>query len=738
MDESRQIQWFRRELAETSQQFEEKIRELFAIRRIWDSLKYTRDAHRVFEAVLDIAMDEANAERCALLLLDRETGKLTFKTARGDLTGPARRSPQMEEALAEVAAQRRKPVLIPDISTFYPAGPVGSLLCLPFLVEDQVVGVLNLSHSDPQAFNSEDEQFMAIIADQVAGALNSAQVFDEMQQVNALLEAEVRKATEELNRANLELKNEISERMRVEEALRRREMELEQLNISLEERVRQRTVELQALYEKMEGLVEHLPEGVFLLDEGRRLILANPSAQEYLKDLSEARVGEPISRIGGRALDEILAPSPDGLAHEVVIQGPPQRIFEVKARPISEEGAERGWVLVMREVTQEREMQERNQQQDRLAAVGQLAAGVAHDFNNLLTGIIGFAELLELRKDIPEPAKESLRSIISQGQRAAQLIRQILDFTRKTFVEREPVSLLPFLKEMAKLLQRTLPENIRVVSAFEEEDVIVQANLSQLRQLLLNLTSNARDAMPEGGELRISLSRLRVQPEALPPMPGMKPGDWAVWTVSDTGTGMSPEVMGRIYEPFFTTKETGKGSGLGLSQVYGIVKQHEGEIEAESEAGKGAAFTIYLPQTSGVEGFPQKPGAEIQIGRGETILVVEDEPDVLHVVGDLLGRLNYRVLTASNGVEALEVYDLHRDKIALVLTDMIMPKMSGLDLFEALKERDPGIRVVVMTGYPQGLEEEVPPPTGVSGRIEKPMRLLRLAQALTQALRATD
>ena len=687
MDDARQIQWFRRELAETSQRFEEKVRELFAIRRIWDSLKFTRDTHRVFETILDIILDEANAEHCALLLLNRKTGKLTFKTARGDVTGPAQRSQQLEEALAEVVAQRRKPVLIPDISTFYPAGPIGSLLCLPFLVEDQVVGVLNLSHSAPGAFNSEDEQFMAVIADQVAGALNSVQIFDEMQQFNALLEAEVKKATEELNRANVELKNEIAERMRVEEALRRREVELEQLNVSLEERVRQRTIELQALYERMEGLVEHLPEGVFLLDEARRLILANPSAQEDLRDLAAAEVGDPISRIGGRALEEILKPSPDGLAHEVVIQGPPQRIFEIKARPISKGGREGGWVLVMQEVTQEREMQERTQQQDRLAAVGQLAAGVAHDFNNLLTGIIGFAELLELRRDIPEPAKESLRTIISQGQRAAQLIRQILDFTRKTFVEREPVSLLPFLKETIKVLQRTLPENVRIVSAFEEEDIIVEANLSQLRQLLLNLTSNARDAMPEGGELRLGLSRVRVQSNTLPPMPGMKPGDWAVWTVSDTGTGMSPEVRARIYEPFFTTKDTGKGSGLGLSQVYGIVKQHDGEIEVESEVGKGATFTIYLPQTSGLEDFPQKSGAEIQIGRGETILVVEDEPDVLHVVRDLLERLNYRVLTSPDGVEALNVYDLHRDRIALVLTDMIMPKMSGLDLFEALKRK---------------------------------------------------
>ena len=730
MDESRQIQWFRRELAETSQRFEEKIRELFAIRRIWDSLKYTRDTHRVFESVLNIIMDEANAERCALLLLNRETGKLTFKTARGDTEGSVQFGQKLEEGLAEIVAQRRKPVLIPDIAAFHPAGPAGSLLCLPLLVEDQVVGVLNLSHSAPGAFNSEDEQFMAVIADQVAGALNSVQIFDEMQQFNVLLEAEVKKATEELSRANLELKNEVVERRRAEEALRQREVELEQLNASLEERVRQRTLELQALYERMEGLVEHLPEGVFLLDQGGRLILANPPAQEALKDLAEAGVGDPISRIGGRALEEILTPRPDGLAHEVVVEGLTQRIFEVKARPISEGG----WVLVMREVTQEREMQERAQQQDRLAAVGQLAAGVAHDFNNLLTGIIGFAELLELRGDIPAPAKENLRVIISQGQRAAQLVRQILDFTRKTLVEREPVNLALFLKEAVRALQRTLPDSIRLVTAFEAEDLVVQANLSQLRQALLNLVSNARDAMPEGGEVRIGLSRAGVQPDTPPPMPGLKPGDWAVWTVSDTGTGMSPEVMAHIYEPFFTTKGTGRGSGLGLSQVYGIVQQHNGEIGVESEVGEGTSFTIYLPQAMEADVSPQKPG-EILVGRGETILVVEDEAEVLQVVKDLLERLSYRVLTASDGPEALSVYEAHRDEIALVLTDMVMPEMSGLDLFEALKGRDPDMRVVVMTGYPGNRGEKVQLPAGVAGHLEKPMRVSQLARVVSEALR---
>ncbi len=492
---------------------------------------------------------------------------------------------------------------------------------------------------------------------------------------------------------------------------------------------------LAAERQRLEGLVEHLPDGVYLLDEQRCLRLANPAGQEYLPVLMNAGVGEEITRIGEYRLEDILTtPRANGLAHQVVLEGSPQRAFEVEGRPITERETEGGWVLVVREVTREREMQERVQRQDRLAAVGQLAAGIAHDFNNMLTTMIGFAQILEGRPDVFESAKVELRRISSQGERAAQLIQQILDFSRKSVVQRKPMDLVPFLKEAVKLLDRTLPENIQIVAEFGRGDYIVEANLTQLQEVITNLAVNARDAMPEGGELRIGLSHLRLEPDERPLFPEMAPGDWVVWTVSDTGAGMPPEVVEHIYEPFFTTKPPGQGTGLGLAQVYGIVKQHNGFIDVKSELGAGTTFTSYLPQVALEESPEEEPVEELMKGQGETILVVEDEAEVLQTAKSMLEHLNYRVLTATHGREALAVYDLHRDKISLVLTDRVMPEMGGVELLEALKEKNPEVRLVLMTGYPLGDEEEDPLFEGLAGFLQKPLRLEQVGQKMREVL----
>ena len=483
---------------------------------------------------------------------------------------------------------------------------------------------------------------------------------------------------------------------------------------------------------RLKGLVEYLPEGVCLLDGERRLILENTAAREYLSVLTGgAAEGGPISRVGEYAVGEILAPREDGLRHEVVVEGPPRRIFEAEGRPVAERVANGAHILVIHDVTEERERREKVGQQDRLAAVGQLAAGIAHDFNNLLTVMMGTAQIMEMRQDVPDALKEDMRNIYTQGQRAAQLVAQILDFSRKTVAERQPVDPASFLKETVKLLVRTLPENIRIVSDFGGSDYVVEANLTQLQQVITNLSVNARDAMPGGGELRVGLSHVRQEEGARPPTPGMQPGDWVVWTVSDTGAGMPPEVVAHIYEPFFTTKKRGEGTGLGMAQVYGIVKQHNGFIDVDSEVGKGTTFTIYLPEIARAQAPVEQVAADVQRGMGESILVVEDEDRVLNVTRGMLEILNYRVFTATNGREALDIYESHADEIALVLTDMVMPDMGGAELLKALRERDSGIPVVVMTGYPLGdgdLMQEI------SALVNKPLGLAQVAQVVSEAL----
>ena len=220
-----------------------------------------------------------------------------------------------------------------------------------------------------------------------------------------------------------------------------------------------------------------------------------------------------------------------------------------------------------------------------------------------------------------------------------------------------------------------------------------------------------------------------------PPWPAMKPGKWVMWTVSDTGIGILPDVIKHIYEPFFTTKQRGEGTGLGLAQVYGIVKQHNGFIDVKSEVRKGTTFIIYLPEVSEAETLSQRPESRVAKGQGETILVVEDEKDVLQVLKIMLEGLSYKVLTAGNGRDALKIYDTYHEQIALVLTDMVMPEMGGIDLFKALKERNPEIQVVVMTGYSPQAEEMSKLLQDVSGILEKPLVLEKVARVVNEILK---
>ena len=379
------------------------------------------------------------------------------------------------------------------------------------------------------------------------------------------------------------------------------------------------------------------------------------------------------------------------------------------------------------------------EQQSRLAAVGQLASGIAHDFNNMLTGVIGYADLLQTRPDMPESAQDDLTNIIQQGRRAAQLIRQILDFSRQSITQKRPLDMVPLLKETIKLLERTIPENIHLLLEVESGDHQVSADMAQIQQMIANLAVNARDAMGEGGTLLFRLLQLRLEPEELPPSPEMSAGMWVVLEVSDTGTGMPPEIVQHIFEPFFTTKDPGEGTGLGLAQVYGIVRQHEGHITMESRVGAGTAFTIYLPALiSGEEVAEEEVLKEISRGRGEAILVVEDEADVLEVLRRMLERLNYRVLTATNGEEALAVYDAYEQEIALVLADMIMPKMGGTAFFRALRERGSKVKVIVLTGYPLEEESRDLLVEGIVDWIQKPPTLPALAHTVGRALRGNS
>jgi len=361
------------------------------------------------------------------------------------------------------------------------------------------------------------------------------------------------------------------------------------------------------------------------------------------------------------------------------------------------------YCALIRDLSEMQEIQRRALLQDRLAAVGQLAAGIAHDFNNIMVPIILYSELMLDESDVKTDSRRRLEKIIQQAQRAKSLTQQFLDFSRKGIIEKQDLNLHEFIMDIIELLERTLPENININLKCKSDDFSVTVDPNRMQQVFLNLALNARDALPDGGELWFELSQLRVEPDEYPPYRDMSPGIWVRVRVGDSGVGISPEALPHIFEPFFTTKPTGEGTGLGLSQVYGLVKKHNGYIDVESALGEGTIFTIYLPGSGTPAKSFKMPDLEEKIkGRGEVILLVEDDSAVRDAMSEALASLNYSVVVASNGQEAQELVDQKLKKVDLVISDMVMPGLGGPALFRVLRETRPDLKMVMITGYPLG------------------------------------
>ncbi len=382
-----------------------------------------------------------------------------------------------------------------------------------------------------------------------------------------------------------------------------------------------------------------------------------------------------------------------------------------------------------------RQSEEQLRQAHKMEAIGTLAGGVAHDFNNLLTGILGHAQLLQVGTCPAERVQRSAEVIETAARRGAALTQQLLGFARKGKHQNVPVHLGSTIDEVIGLLSRTLDKNIALRTRSSIEPAVVVGDPGQIQQVILNLAVNARDAMPEGGDLVFATDACVVGEHDARNAEGATAGGFVVLSIEDTGCGIPESAQARIFEPFFTTKERGKGTGMGLAMVYGIVKNHGGWVQVESEVGRGTTVRVYLPQAADVpeSAFPRTEQG-LAYGTG-TILVVDDEEIVRSVAEGFLRHLGYDVVTAADGQEAVECYARLRDQIDAVLLDLVMPRMGGRDCFRALRELNPEVRAVLSTGYgpdvvPQELLDE-----GMRGLVLKPYRLEQLAEAMTRALR---
>ncbi len=358
---------------------------------------------------------------------------------------------------------------------------------------------------------------------------------------------------------------------------------------------------------------------------------------------------------------------------------------------------------VARDITETKNMEEQLQQSRRMEAIGQLAGGIAHDFNNLLTAILGN---IELAQAVPQLATTSLHSATEAANRAAALTRQLLIFSRHQTLSPTVLGLNPLLHSVMSLLKRLLPENITVSLQHAADALSILADQSQLEQVVVNLCVNARDAMPEGGVLKLAVDNVTINENSANAV-SMPAGAYVLLSVTDSGCGMTPEVQSRIFEPFYTTKAVGKGTGLGLATVYAIVQKHKGLVEVESTPGHGTTIRVYLPATTqSIAVNAASPISPTPVKGGhETILVAEDDPMVRSVVTRMLEQAGYTVLTAKDGMEAVQLFAQHAPQVSLALLDVVMPNLGGPDAAARLREQRPDLKVIFASGHVQNLQD---------------------------------
>ena len=382
-----------------------------------------------------------------------------------------------------------------------------------------------------------------------------------------------------------------------------------------------------------------------------------------------------------------------------------------------------------------RKLEEQLQQSQKMEAVGQLAGGIAHDFNNSLTLIKVCSQLALQEINEGDPIREKIQQIDEATTRSGDLARQLLTFSRRHVEETKVLDLNHLLANLNKMLRRAIGENIELVNKMAEGLGRVKADPGQIEQIIVNLVVNARDSMPNGGNLVLETANAELDPEYARTHIRVTPGRYVMFSVKDTGKGMAPEVKERIFEPFFTTKEEGKGTGLGLFMVYGIVQKYGGHITVESEPGMGTAFKIYLPQADEQleEAREELLGKRLPRG-GETILVVEDENDLRTLMAQALNRQGYKTLEAANGEEGLLLFDKYRQEINLVVTDVVMPRMTGFELIDLLLPLYPQMKVIYISGYPDNPDLQQRNLNPDANFIAKPFSLEDLATKVRRVL----
>jgi two-component system cell cycle sensor histidine kinase/response regulator CckA len=486
-------------------------------------------------------------------------------------------------------------------------------------------------------------------------------------------------------------------------------------------------------------LIDLAPDAIIVCDLGQRITHWNPAAVRLYGWSAAEALGQRADVLLARSDDadspEVEPISSDEWRGEVtqMTRDEQEIIVDSRGRLLRDAaGRPKAILTINTDLTEKKQIETQFLRAQRLESIGTLASGIAHDLNNALAPSLMSIDLL--RDRLTSPNDVSLVDMLEAStHRGARLVRQILGFASGSDGEKTELQLLHIVKELRQILSRTFPRNIEIKIERSGEIWPVIGNATQLDQVLMNLCVNARDAMPEGGQLLISLENVSLTAADCASLPSMHPGPCVLLTVADTGTGMPAGVRERIFDPFFTTKEHGKGTGLGLSTVFGVVKGHAGYIAVESEVGAGTRFKVWLPATTEPSRNvnPTDEPQERPLGTGEHVLIVDDEDSILMIVGTILVQFGYKPLYASDGIGALKLFNEHMDSIRLVISDGMMPHLNGMLLARAIHRLSPETPIILMTGF---LDHALPGDGSITELLQKPFTGDDLLRAMRRAL----
>ena len=506
------------------------------------------------------------------------------------------------------------------------------------------------------------------------------------------------------------------------------------------EAVRQQSEETYRLF------IEDAHDCIFITQNGS-VAYANPSterlmgySQQELSELPFIDLVHPDDRpmVGNNHKNRLAGlDTPNYYSFRVRTRGGQERLLEINAVRIEWQHTP-AILCFVRDITEIKKMEQQLLQSQKMQAIGTLAGGIAHDFNNILAAMLGYTELCQMALPTDSKPVKHLQRVLQAGQRARDLVNQILAFSRQKDTDQKPVQFNLVVKETLKLLRASIPATIEFQEHIDTNTGIVLADPTRLHQIVMNLCSNAAHAMQEtGGNLEVRLTNYTIENGDTPELPDLTPGVYIRLTVSDNGRGMDADTVKRIFDPYFTTKKQGEGTGLGLSVVHGIVAGMQGAIKVYSEPGEGTTFQVYLPRIE-ADVIPSDPTMEVLPRGAETLLLVDDEEDVLDMTRELLEGLGYTVVSRTSGVEAFHAFQTNPQRFDLVVTDQTMPKLTGIDLAAKIKALRSDIPVILCSGFSAGIAQQKLGTTRIQALLNKPVLKHELAAAVRTALDNKD